>query len=70
MAFDYPTFYYGCLSIGPDHSVSDHLNTKQVKVCYSDKLAIQMFAIHIPTVPDKIVSHYLNAFCTVFKVMV
>ena len=35
---------------GLDYSISDHLNTKQVKVCYSDKFAIWMFAIQIPTV--------------------
>ena len=32
-----------------DHSISNHLITKQVKVPYSDKFAIQMFAIQIPT---------------------
>ena len=32
------------------HSMSDHLNTNKVKTCYSDKFAIQMFAIQIPTV--------------------
>ena len=26
-------------------TISNHLNTKQVKVCYSDKFAIQMFAM-------------------------
>ena len=56
MAFGYQTFYHGHFSYGPDHSISNHLNTEQVKVsysvkfntqinCYSDKLAIQ-----IPTV--------------------
>ena len=29
---------------------SDHVNTKQVKVCYSDKFTILIFAIQIPTV--------------------
>ena len=31
-------------------SISDHLNTEQVKVHYSDKFAFQMFAIQIPIV--------------------
>ena len=31
-----------------DHSISHHLNSKQVKVCYSDKFAFWMFAIQIP----------------------
>ena len=35
MAFYYQTFYRGRLSNDPDHSISDHLNTKQVKVCCS-----------------------------------
>ena len=30
--------------------ISGHLNSEQVKVCYSDVSAIQMFAIQIPTV--------------------
>ena len=29
---------------GPDDSISDHLNTEQVKFCYWDKFAIQMCA--------------------------
>ena len=32
------------------HSTSDYLNTEPIKVRYSDKFAIQMFAIQIPTV--------------------
>ena len=50
MAFGYQTFYHGRLSNGPDHSISNHLKTEQVKVCYSDKFAIWMFSIQIPTV--------------------
>ena len=38
-----------CLPNGPDHPISYHLNTKQVKVCYSDKFVIQMF-----TIPNKL----------------
>ena len=36
------------MSNGPDYS-RDHLNTEQVKVCYSDKFVIRMFAIQIPS---------------------
>ena len=36
MVLGYQTFYHGCLSNGPAHSISDHLNTEQVKVCYSN----------------------------------
>ena len=36
MAFGYKTFYSGRYSNGPDHTISNLLNTKQVKVCYSD----------------------------------
>ena len=50
MAFCNRTFHLGRQLNGPDHSISDHLNNKQVKVCYSDKFTIQMFAIQIPTV--------------------
>ena len=35
----------------PGHSIGVYLNTQQVKVRYSDKFAILMFAIQIPTVP-------------------
>ena len=45
MVFGYQTFYHG-----PDHWISDHQNTQQLKVFYSDKFAIRMFAIQIPTV--------------------
>ena len=45
MAFGFRNFYRGT-----DHSISDHLSTEQVKVCYSDKFVNQMFAIQIPTV--------------------
>ena len=31
IAFGYQTFYCGCWSNGPDHSICDHLNTEQVK---------------------------------------
>ena len=40
MAFGYQTFYHGRLSNGPDHLISNHLNTKQVNVFYSDKFVI------------------------------
>ena len=33
-------------------SISNYQNTKLVKYCYSDKLAIWMLAIQIPTVSD------------------
>ena len=36
------TFYQGSWSNGADHSISDHLNTKQ------EKFAIRMFATQIP----------------------
>ena len=45
-----PVFWCFWILGSLDHSISDHLNTKQVKVCYSFKFAIQMFAIQIPTV--------------------
>ena len=51
-AFGYQNFYHGRLSNGLDHSISNYLNTKQVKVSYSDMVPIQMFAIQIPTVPN------------------
>ena len=50
MAFGYQTVYYGCKSNGQDHSISNYLKTEQVKVCYSDRSVIQMFAIQIPSV--------------------
>ena len=50
MAFGYHTSYHGCQMNGPDHLISNHLNTEQVKVCYSDKFAIQILAIQISTV--------------------
>ena len=28
--------------VRPDHSISDHLNTERVKVCYLDKFAIKI----------------------------
>ena len=36
MAFCNRTFHLGRQLNGPDHSISDHLNNKQVKVCFSD----------------------------------
>ena len=51
--FGYQTFYHGSKSNGPDHSISDHLNTKQVKIGYSDKFASGRFAIQIHTVHGK-----------------
>ena len=39
MAFGYWTL---------DHSIGDHLNTEQLKACYSDKFTIWMFTIQIP----------------------
>ena len=50
MAFGFRSFYLGCISNGPYHSISNHLSTKQVKVCNSDKFTIQMFTIQILTV--------------------
>ena len=49
MAFGIQTISHGHYSNGPDHSVSIHLNTKQVKVSYSDTFVIQMYVIQIPT---------------------
>ena len=37
-------------SMVADHSISDHLDTEQVKDRYSDKFIIQMFALQISTV--------------------
>ena len=36
MAFGYRNFYHGHILNGIDHSIRNHLNTKQVKICYSD----------------------------------
>ena len=60
MAFDYLSFYHGRLSNDPDHSISDHLNAKQVKICYSDKFAIWMFAIQIPTLQKRVIMHWFQ----------
>ena len=40
------------------HSISDHLNTEQEKFCSSDKFAIWMFAIQIPTVLTIFITKY------------
>ena len=50
MAFSYQNFYHGHQLNSREHLNSNHLNTKQVKLHYSDKLSIGMFAIQIPTV--------------------
>ena len=50
MALGDQPFNHGGYSNGTDHSITDHLNTKQVKLCCSDKFAIGMFAIQFPTV--------------------
>ena len=49
MAFGYLLFIMVTnWMVQADHSISDHLYTEQVKVRYSDKFAVQMFAIQIP----------------------
>ena len=48
MAFGYKTFYSGRYSNGPDHTISNLLNTKQVKVCYSDPTVSNLWSwIHL-----------------------
>ena len=43
------TFYHG-----------RHLITEQAEVCYSDKLAIQMYSTQIPTVFSTVYSIYMD----------
>ena len=69
MAFGYQIFYHGRESNGPDHLIYDHLNTEQVKVCYSDKFAVWMLVIQIPTVYCRFVCNIIPFYLWVTKML-